>query len=136
MANIQIPIFDLSTKTLNPGSSSWPEACKNVQQALEEYGFFIAQYDNVSCELDKQVFDVLQELFDLPLETKTRNTSDLVFYGYVGQLPHAPLHESMGIPEVTTDGAVRSFADLMWPDSGNNKFWYFNFYYIVLFTTP
>lgn len=119
----KIPIFDLSTKHLNPSSSSWIPACKNVQKALEEYGFFIAHYDNVSSELDKQVFDVLKELFDLPLETKTRNTSDLVFYGYVGQLPHAPLHESMGIPEATTIDAVQSFTNLMWR-SGNKKFWY------------
>ncbi|KAI3444758.1 hypothetical protein Pfo_001423 [Paulownia fortunei] len=125
MANSQelpkIPIFDLSTKNLNPSSSSWLPACKNVQHALEEYGFFVAQYENVSSELDNQVFDVLEELFDLPLETKTRNTNELVFYGYVGQLPHAPLHESMGIPEATTIDAVQSFTKLMWP-SGNKTF--------------
>ncbi|GFP80926.1 probable 2-oxoglutarate-dependent dioxygenase aop1 [Phtheirospermum japonicum] len=123
MANSQelpkIPIFDLSTKPLNPTSNSW--LCKKVQHALEEYGFFIARYENVSSELDEQVFDVLEELFDLPLETKARNTSDLVFYGYVGQLPHAPLHESMGIPEATTINAVQSFTNLMWP-SGHNTF--------------
>ncbi|PIN21912.1 Iron/ascorbate family oxidoreductase [Handroanthus impetiginosus] len=125
MANSQqlpkIPIIDLSTKNLNPNSNSWMQACKNVRHALEEFGFFIAQYDNISCELDKKVFDVLEELFDLPLETKTRNTSDLVFYGYVGQLPHAPLHESMGIPDATTFDAVQSFTNLMWP-SGNKRF--------------
>ncbi|KAL3649420.1 hypothetical protein CASFOL_005823 [Castilleja foliolosa] len=125
MANVQefpkIPIFDLSTKTLNPTSTSWLQACKKVQHALEEFGFFIAKYENVSSKLDEQVFDVLEELFDLPIETKTRNTSDLVFYGYVGQLPHAPLHESMGIPEATTIDAVQSFTNLMWP-SGHNTF--------------
>ncbi|KAL8062407.1 hypothetical protein ABFX02_02G145400 [Erythranthe guttata] len=125
MANSQepskVPIFDLSPKNLNPSSSSWPQACKNVKQALEEYGFFIAHYDSVPYELDKQLFEELQELFDLPLETKTRNTSDLVFYGYVGQLSHAPLHESMGIPDVTTFDAVQNFTNLMWP-SGNKTF--------------
>jgi isopenicillin N synthase-like dioxygenase len=67
------------------------------------------------------VFDALEELFELPLETKTRNTSELVFYGYVGKLPHAPLHESMGIPDATTSDAVQSFTNLMWP-SGNKRF--------------
>ncbi|CAA0842718.1 2-oxoglutarate (2OG) and Fe(II)-dependent oxygenase superfamily protein [Striga hermonthica] len=119
---IKIPIFDLSTKTLNPTSASWLADCKKVRRALEEYGFFLAQYKDVSYELDRQVFLVLKELFDLPLETKTRNTSDLVFYGYVGQLPHAPLHESMGIPEATTIDAVQSFTNLMWPSSGNKSF--------------
>lgn len=122
MANCP-PIFDLSTKKLSPTSSSWISTCKNVREALEEYGFFIAKYKDVSSELDKQVFEVMEEVFDLPLETKTRNTSDLAFYGYVGQLPHAPIHESMGIPEATTPDAVRNFTNLMWP-SGNNKFWY------------
>jgi isopenicillin N synthase-like dioxygenase len=117
----KIPIFDLSSKNLNPSSGSYVAACKNVQQALEEYGFFMAYYENVSSELDRQVFDALEELFELPLETKTRNTSELVFYGYVGKLPHAPLHESMGIPDATTSDAVQSFTNLMWP-SGNKRF--------------
>ncbi|KAK4411221.1 putative 2-oxoglutarate-dependent dioxygenase AOP1 [Sesamum angolense] len=117
----EIPIIDLSTKTLNPSSSSWVSACKYVQHALEEYGFFLARYDDFPSELDKQVFDVMEELFDLPLETKTRNWGELAFHGYVGQLPHAPLHESMGIPDATTSGAVEAFTTLMWP-SGNNRF--------------
>ncbi|KAL8500265.1 hypothetical protein ACS0TY_020029 [Phlomoides rotata] len=106
---------------MSPNSSSWISTCKNVREALEEYGFFIANYEDVSSELDKQVFEVMEEVFDLPLETKIRNTSDLVFYGYVGQLPHAPIHESMGIPEATTRDAVQNFTNLMWP-SGNKKF--------------
>ncbi|KAL0397715.1 UNVERIFIED_CONTAM: putative 2-oxoglutarate-dependent dioxygenase AOP1 [Sesamum calycinum] len=117
----EIPIIDLSTKTLNPSSSSWVSACKYVQHALEEYGFFLARYDDFPSELDKQVFDVMEELFDLPLETKTRNWGELAFHGYVGQLPHAPLHESMGIPDATTSGAVEAFTTLMW-HSGNNRF--------------
>lgn len=117
-----IPIFDLSTKKLSPTSSSWISTCKKVREALEGYGFFIAKYEDVSSELDKRVFEVMEEVFDLPLETKIRNTSDLAFYGYVGQLPHAPIHESMGIPEVTTVDAVQNFTNLMWP-SGNKKFW-------------
>ncbi|KAL0429091.1 UNVERIFIED_CONTAM: putative 2-oxoglutarate-dependent dioxygenase AOP1 [Sesamum radiatum] len=117
----EIPIIDLSTKTLNPSSSSWALACKTVQHALEEYGFFLARYDDFPSELDKQVFDVMEELFDLPLETKTRNSGELAYHGYVGQLPHAPLHESMGIPDATTPDAVEAFTTLMWP-SGNNRF--------------
>ncbi|KAH6779729.1 hypothetical protein C2S52_010966 [Perilla frutescens var. hirtella] len=116
-----IPIFDLSTKNLNPSSSSWLPTCNKLRQALAEFGFFMANYENVTPELDKQVFHVSEQVFNLPLETKTRNTSDFVFYGYVGQLPHAPLHESMGIPEATTLDAVQSFTNLMWP-SGNKKF--------------
>ncbi|CAA2945093.1 probable 2-oxoglutarate-dependent dioxygenase AOP1 [Olea europaea subsp. europaea] len=116
-----LPIIHFSKETLKPNTSSWVAACKDVRYALEEYGFFVAKYDKFSSELDINVFDAVQELFDLPFETKTRNTSDLTFYGYVGQLPHAPLHESMGIPDATTIEGVRRFADLMWP-SGNQQF--------------
>ncbi|KAL0464588.1 UNVERIFIED_CONTAM: putative 2-oxoglutarate-dependent dioxygenase AOP1 [Sesamum latifolium] len=77
----EIPIIDLSTKTLDTSSSSWVSACKNVQHALEEYGFFLARYDDFPSELDKQVFDVMEELFDLPLETKTRNSGELAYHG-------------------------------------------------------
>ncbi|XP_057808394.1 deoxypodophyllotoxin synthase-like [Salvia miltiorrhiza] len=117
----KIPVFDLSTRNLSPSSSSWLPTCKNLREALEEFGFFLARYDNVSPELDKQVFHVLEHLFNLPFETKSSNTSEFVFYGYVGQLPHAPVHESMGIPEATTLDAVQSFTNLMWP-SGNMEF--------------
>ncbi|XP_047954044.1 2-oxoglutarate-dependent dioxygenase AOP3-like [Salvia hispanica] len=117
----KIPIFDLSTKNLSPSSSSWLPTCKSLREALEEFGFFLAKYENVSSQLDKQVFHVLEQVFNLPFETKSRNTSDLSFYGYVGKLPHAPVHESMGIPEATTLDAVQSFTNLMWP-SGNKEF--------------
>lgn len=125
-----LPIIHFSKETLKPNTSSWVAACKDVRHALEEYGFFVAKYDKFSSELDKNVFDAVQELFELPLETKARNSSDLTFYGYVGQLPHAPLHESMGIPDATTIEGVRRFADLMWP-SGNQQFWYLMSNYLI-----
>ncbi|CAA2945094.1 probable 2-oxoglutarate-dependent dioxygenase AOP1 [Olea europaea subsp. europaea] len=118
----ELPIIHFSKENLKPNTSSWIAACKDVRLALEEYGFFVAKYDGFSSELDKKVFDVVKELFDLPLETKTQNFSDVMFQGYVGQLPHAPLHESLGIPDATTANGVQRFVDLMWP-SGNQQFY-------------
>ncbi|CAI9101308.1 OLC1v1038601C1 [Oldenlandia corymbosa var. corymbosa] len=115
-----IPIVDLS-KQMIPGTPSWLETCAKVRHALEEYGCFVALSDQVTSKLNKETFDAVKELFDLPLETKLKNTSDILFNGYVGQLPHAPLHESTGIPNATTIEGVESFTHLMWP-SGNAKF--------------
>ncbi|KAL3516900.1 hypothetical protein ACH5RR_023802 [Cinchona calisaya] len=106
-------IIDLTKENSKLGTISWLESCASVRHALEEYGCFVAIYDQVSSQLNKQAFDSLVDLFDLPIETKTQNTSDLTFNGYVGQLPHAPLHESMGIPHATTLESVQSFTNLM-----------------------
>lgn len=118
-----LPIVDLTKEILKPNTTSWNQACADVRGALEEHGCFLALYDQVPSELNKEVFDLLKDLFDLPLETKVKNSSDLAFYGYVGQLPHAPLHESLGIPDATTVEGVERFSNLMWP-SGNKRFWY------------
>ncbi|KAL3516896.1 hypothetical protein ACH5RR_023798 [Cinchona calisaya] len=116
-----LPLIDLTKENMKPGTISWLESCASVRRALEGYGCFVAIYDQISSQLNRQVFDSLVDLFDLPIETKTRNTSDITFNGYVGQLPHAPLHESMGIPHATTLESVQSFTNLMWP-SGNEQF--------------
>lgn len=126
-----LPIIDLTKENLKPGTTSWLASCASLRHALEEYGCFVALYDQVSSELNKQVFDSLVELFNLPLETKTRNTSDITFNGYVGQLPHAPLHESLGIPDATTLESVQNFTKLMWP-SGNNQFWYTTIIFLMI----
>ncbi|KAJ0793198.1 hypothetical protein HanOQP8_Chr01g0026951 [Helianthus annuus] len=44
----KFPVIDFSVKNLNPGSDSWTKTCGEVTRALEEYGCFIALYDQVS----------------------------------------------------------------------------------------
>ncbi|KAA8515883.1 hypothetical protein F0562_019062 [Nyssa sinensis] len=80
----KLPVVDFTKGSLKPGSSSWLSTCNDVRHALEEYGCFVALYDKVSRELDKEVFGALKDLFDLPTETKVQNTSDKLYYGYVG----------------------------------------------------
>ncbi|XP_027108897.1 deoxypodophyllotoxin synthase-like [Coffea arabica] len=116
----KLPIIDLKKDNLKPGTSSWTATCDSVRHALEEYGCFLVVQDHVSAQFEKEVFDVVRELFDLPTETKSQHNLDM-FVGYVGQLPHAPLHESMEIPNATTIDGVQAFTDLMWP-SGNKRF--------------
>lgn len=118
----QLPIINLKKDNLKPGASSWLEICEDVRHALEEYGCFWALQDQVSEQLEMEVYDVITDLFDLPKETKALNRNNF-FSGYVGQLPHAPIHESTGISNVITIEGVQTFTDLMWP-SGNKRFWY------------
>ncbi|CAI9101309.1 OLC1v1038602C1 [Oldenlandia corymbosa var. corymbosa] len=116
-----LPMIDINkAKMISPGTPSWLESCATVRRALEEYGFFVAIYDQISSKLKQEVFDLASELFELPLETKVKNTRNMVD-GYIGQLPNAPLHESTAISNATTAQAVESFTNLMWP-SGNDRF--------------
>ncbi|KVH88631.1 Non-heme dioxygenase N-terminal domain-containing protein [Cynara cardunculus var. scolymus] len=72
--------------------------CSEVRHALEEYGcFFVVCNGSITEEVNREVFDVLETLFDLPMETKIKNTSEKAYHGYIGQLPFLPLLESMGI---------------------------------------
>ncbi|CAK9146217.1 unnamed protein product [Ilex paraguariensis] len=116
-----LPIIDFTMENLKPGTNSWLSARNDVRRALEEYGSFIALYDKVSSELKNGVFDAVKELFDLPKETKSQNVSDKVYHGYVGQLAHIPIHESLSIGDANTLEGVQSFTNLMWP-SGNDNF--------------
>ncbi|XP_057502886.1 probable 2-oxoglutarate-dependent dioxygenase AOP1 [Actinidia eriantha] len=118
----KLPTIDFTDKNLKPGSSSWIAASNTVKCALEEYGCFVAVYDHkVSLELDNEVFHVLEELFDLPTETKVKNTSDTPYFGYMGQHPLVPLYESLGIDDAPTLEGARAFTNLMWP-AGNEHF--------------
>ncbi|CAK9146215.1 unnamed protein product [Ilex paraguariensis] len=108
-------------ENLKPGTNSWLSAHSDVRRAIKEYGSFIALYDKVSAELNNEVFNKLKELFDLPTKTKSQNWSDKVYYGYVGQLAHLPIHESLAIADANTLDGVQSFTNLMWP-SGNDNF--------------
>ncbi|XVF25065.1 hypothetical protein REPUB_Repub13aG0181500 [Reevesia pubescens] len=116
-----VPILDFSRGDLKPGTDAWRLACKNVRQALEEFGCFIVEYDKFPLELHNQVFTVLEELFDLPTETKMKNRYEKPLNGYVGQIPKLPLHESLGIDNANALEGTQFFTNLMWPQ-GNDHF--------------
>ncbi|KAJ0639388.1 putative non-heme dioxygenase domain, isopenicillin N synthase [Helianthus annuus] len=80
----KLPVIDLSLKSLNLNSSSWPTRCDEVRRALEEYGCFIAVYDAVASELRDATFLASQELFSLPTEVKAKNISDTPYNAYIG----------------------------------------------------
>ncbi|KAD6794656.1 hypothetical protein E3N88_05552 [Mikania micrantha] len=115
-APIKLPVIGFSQlKTNNPNSLSiWESTKTDVFYALQNYGCFEAS-SVVSIELQESVNDALKQLFDLPLETKLKNTSETAFHGYV-QSPKVPLYESMGIGNPFVPENVDDFTDLMWPN--------------------
>ncbi|XP_030969963.1 probable 2-oxoglutarate-dependent dioxygenase AOP1 [Quercus lobata] len=117
----KIPVVDLSIENMKPGTSAWYSARKDVQRALEECGSFVAVYDKVPLELHKTMFAKLEELFNLPHDTKIKNTSDKPYFGYYGQISILPLYECMGIDNPITKEGIESFTNLMWP-AGNELF--------------
>ncbi|XP_054780189.1 probable 2-oxoglutarate-dependent dioxygenase AOP1.2 [Prosopis cineraria] len=68
-------------------------------------------------ELCNSVFDLMKELFDLPLETKKQKTSDKPNHGYFERNPKVPLYEAIGIDldGPSYDKAVQNFTNIMWP---------------------
>uniref|UniRef100_A0A7N0RBA0 Fe2OG dioxygenase domain-containing protein n=1 Tax=Kalanchoe fedtschenkoi TaxID=63787 RepID=A0A7N0RBA0_KALFE len=118
-----IPVVELGEKIISARSGSdWASKCDEVRRALEEYGCFIVESDKISTEFGDKIVKAYQDLFDLPVETKRRNSyPSEPFLGYFGQHPKVPLHESVGM-QGTAFEAVQRVADLMWPDQGNVEF--------------
>ncbi|KAE8649036.1 probable 2-oxoglutarate-dependent dioxygenase AOP1 [Cucumis sativus] len=118
-SSLKLPLIDFSN--LESGGPKWELAKAQVKEALEEFGCFEASFDKVPVEVRKGLFEALEELFNLPLETKLRNVSQKPFHGYVGQYPMAPLFESMGVDDSTIPQKVQDFTNILWPQ-GNPTF--------------
>ncbi|KAL0354737.1 UNVERIFIED_CONTAM: putative 2-oxoglutarate-dependent dioxygenase AOP1.2 [Sesamum radiatum] len=117
----KLPVIAFTEENSKPGTESWSKTCRKVISALEEYGCFVAAYDKITQHIHTGVFEALEELFDIPTETKVQNKSTKPLYGYVGQIPLIPLYESMGIDNASTLAGIQSFAKVMWPN-GNDGF--------------
>lgn len=118
---LRLPVINFSNIGLKSGTPEWDLVKVQVREALQEYGCFEAIFDKVPLELRKSIFRALEELFNLPLQTKLRNSSKKPFHGYVGQYPMVPLYESMGIDDANISHNIQSFTDLLWPE-GNPDF--------------
>ncbi|EYU21585.1 hypothetical protein ABFS82_09G097700 [Erythranthe guttata] len=116
----KLDVIEFSDKNLKPGTESWSKTCNEVVSALEKYGCFVASYDKLTQETHTTVFKALEELFDLPTQTKVQNKSTKPLYGYVGQIPFIPLYESMGIDNADTLQGIQNFAKVMWPNGYND----------------
>ncbi|CAI0459334.1 unnamed protein product [Linum tenue] len=118
----KLPLLDFSApESTKTGSSEWESLKSQVREALEEYGCFEACFDKIPTDLLKAVFRSMDEVFELPLESKLKNVSEKPYHGYVGQHAQVPLYESLGIDEVTVTERIEAFANTMWPQ-GNPSF--------------
>ncbi|XP_019089078.1 PREDICTED: probable 2-oxoglutarate-dependent dioxygenase AOP1, partial [Camelina sativa] len=115
--SVHLPVIDFSDKTLKPGSSKWDEVKIDVRKALEDYGCFQASFDKVSAELKKTVFEAVEELFKLPIQTRQRNVSTKPFHGYLSH----NLYQSFGIDDANVLDKVNGFTQQLWPDHGNKN---------------
>ena len=111
---IKVPVINFS----NLEGNNWEEVKSKVHEALVEYGFFEAIFDKASLVLRKETFSAIQEIFDLPLETKLLNLSKKPYHGYFGQHPRFPLFEAMGIDDGNVFERVESITNILWP-AGN-----------------
>lgn len=134
----KLPVIDLSNENLKPGTEAWVLASKHVKYALEEYGCFEAVFHKVPLQLHNSIFSVVEDLFDLPIETKRQQTSERPYHSYFGQYSFLPLYESLGVDNPTTVEGAKGFTKIMWP-AGNEHFWYsligccFFYYYTEFF---
>ncbi|KAE8669412.1 2-oxoglutarate-dependent dioxygenase AOP2-like [Hibiscus syriacus] len=117
----KLPVIDFSDENLKPGSSGWAPTCNDVRRALEEYGCFEAKFEKISPQVHGAAFAGAEELFDLPTEVKTKNTSNKPYFEYFGQYKSLPLYESLAIDHPTSFDSTASFTNLMWP-AGNDRF--------------
>ncbi|XP_050231462.1 probable 2-oxoglutarate-dependent dioxygenase AOP1.2 [Mercurialis annua] len=118
---LKLPAIDFSNEELKPGTEVWESVKYQVRKALEDYGCFEAFFNKVPADLRKSILGAIEEVLELPLETKLRNVSKKPFHGYFGQLLVAPLYESMGIDDANVAEMVETFANVLWPQ-GNPTF--------------
>lgn len=106
--------------------AKWAAVRAAVMDALCEHGCFEAVMDGlIAPELNAAVLGAggaVESLLSLPVSAKARNTSVMPYRGYVGSVPGLP-YESLAIVDPLSIDAVRAFADVMWPDTGNTAFW-------------
>ncbi|XP_019443022.1 PREDICTED: probable 2-oxoglutarate-dependent dioxygenase AOP1 [Lupinus angustifolius] len=116
-----LPIIDFTNLKSEGNINEWEAVKSQVHKAVVEYGCFEAKFDKIPLDLCKDIFASLQELFDLPLQTKVLNVSKKPYHGYVGQYPIVPLYESIGIDDANVYDKVENMANILWHD-GNPSF--------------
>lgn len=124
----QIPIihFSKGLKELDRETEAWNNLCVNVREACENYGCFEVIDDEIPINLKAEMFSVIRQLYDLPLDVKQKYVNPTrPSRGYTGKGIISPLFESFGIHAdhaSNYDSALVSFAELMWPPNGDDHF--------------
>ncbi|KAJ1404162.1 Oxoglutarate/iron-dependent dioxygenase [Sesbania bispinosa] len=109
---LKLPDIDFSILNLESNVAQWESVKSQVHKALVEYGCFEAVFDKVNLDLRKAIFVELEEMFDLPLQTKQCVVSSKPYHGYIGPIE---LYESMGIDDVDVSEKVETLTNILWP---------------------
>ncbi|RDY09752.1 putative 2-oxoglutarate-dependent dioxygenase AOP1.2, partial [Mucuna pruriens] len=109
---VKLPVIDFSIEDLEFNAAEWETVKSQVHKALVEYGCFEAVFDKVPSDIRKAIFLYVEQLFDLPLQTKQRVASSRPYHGYIGP---SPVYESMGIEDVHLPQKVESLINILWP---------------------
>ncbi|OMO54230.1 Oxoglutarate/iron-dependent dioxygenase [Corchorus capsularis] len=115
---VRLPVIDFSKQDLKPGTPEWDVLKVQVREALAKYGCFEASLDRLT-EVGKPFIGAMEEIFDLPLETKKLCVSESIFGGY----KMAPMNESFQIENwnVAEEYIQQSLTNILWPQ-GNPSF--------------
>ncbi|KAJ3677503.1 hypothetical protein LUZ60_003227 [Juncus effusus] len=118
---LQIPSVNFNDLDPNqPNGPNWDQTRIRVFSALETYGCFDAIYNGVGSELKETLFgSVVPEIFELPLERKQMNTSNM-HLGYIGKITDVE-YESLRIQDAVNPLSVEKFAQMLYPE-GNQLF--------------
>lgn len=111
-SEMKLPIIDFSSEDLESNVAVWESVKSKVHKALIEYGCFEAVFNKVPLHLRKAIFLEVDELFNLPLETKKRAVSSKPYRGYLGPIH---LYESIGIDDADVHDKVQTLINILWP---------------------
>ncbi|TYJ02550.1 hypothetical protein E1A91_A13G237100v1 [Gossypium mustelinum] len=121
-AEIEFPIIEFRSSDLKRGIDGWHRLCKKVREACETFGCFEVVYEKISTEVREEMFGLMKELIEVPVERKQKNASPLPYHGWVGPCNQVSLlYEGFGLGDASNYDSIKSFAQLMWPD-GHPRF--------------
>ncbi|KAJ8773981.1 hypothetical protein K2173_009412 [Erythroxylum novogranatense] len=119
-SSLGLPTVDFSNTNIKQGTPEWKLVKFQVQKATQDFGCFKALF-KVPRDLLEAVNEAMEDVFDLPSETKQRYVSEKPFEGYTGPSPLVPLMESVfiGCPDIYE--SLQSVTKVLWPE-GNQEF--------------
>ncbi|MBN8157000.1 2-oxoglutarate and iron-dependent oxygenase domain-containing protein, partial [Vibrio vulnificus] len=83
--SFDLPVINFSKLEQGSGTPEWESTRFQVKKAVELYGFFKASFEKIPEERREEILTGLEELFDLPTETKKLNLSKMPNGGYIGK---------------------------------------------------
>ena len=105
MEKANIPVIDLEK------FEESEESYKRLREACEEWGCFRILNHRISPNLMAEMKEIGRSLFDRPIEIKRRNVDVLAGSGYVEPSLKNPLYEALGLYDLASPEALRSFCD-------------------------